>query len=358
LTVTHQIQANGKIYTVVDDFTSVYRAVITGAVTDEILGGPLGNTLSVEVDRPDLNPKVVLNGLFAISAYVEQAFPQLATTSYTVHVTVGAPGFQSQTITIVIPINAPFPVAMGSVALRRKPVTVQGRVVANTVARTPISGAQIIIVDDPAKPPGPPHTVALRSPVKIHHAVGTTAQEITMTVFGGASLTADAFSGSPTLNLSTRAGLAINSILRLANPSETHVEYSVVSSLGPGAGAGQVFLRDPLNGSFPSASTTVDFQNPGAVGTVGALSADADAGDGVVSVSQRWDKTIEIDPGTPTVEYADVGTLTDADGYYTIGGVGRSKELFLEASRSGFTSLTRSCFVAYDNAVNIVDFRL
>ena len=35
---TRQIAANGKIYTVVDDFASVYRALITGAVTDEILG--------------------------------------------------------------------------------------------------------------------------------------------------------------------------------------------------------------------------------------------------------------------------------------------------------------------------------
>lgn len=357
MTVTHQIQANGMIHTVVDDFTSVYRAVITGAGTDEILGGPLQADLIVKTDRPDLNVKVVSNGFFAIAGYVEQAFPQLATTTYTVHVTFSAAGFHSQTVAIVIPMNATFPITIATVALRRRPVTVQGRVVANTTARLPIAGAKVTAVDDPTAPPGP-HGVTLRSPLKLDHASGVTAQEIAMIVGGGALLTVDAFSGDAKLSLSSRAGLAANSILRLANPSGTHIEYAIVSSLGPGAGAGEVFLRDPLNGSFPSASTTVDFLNTGALGTVGSLSTDADAGGAVLSITQRLDNTVEIDPGSPSVEYAEVGALTDADGYYFIGGAGRSKELFLEASHSGFTSLTRSWFLEYDNAVNVVDFRL
>jgi hypothetical protein len=177
-----------------------------------------------------------------------------------------------------------------------------------------------------------------------------------MTPFGGASLNSDALGGNSTLNLSTTAGLAAGSVLRLSNPSATQTEYAVVASLGPGAG--QVLLRDPLNSSFFAASAIVSFLNPGAVGIVGTLSADADPGDGVVTVSQRLDQTIEIDPGSPNVEYFEVGALTDADGYYELTGVGRAPELFLEASHFGFTSLTRNWFVQYDTAVNVVDFRL
>ena len=354
---SHQIEADGKIYTVVDDFTSVYRAVITGAVTDEILGGSIQEQLTVQADRPDLLPKVVPNGFFAFTGYVEQAFPQLATTSYTVNITLNAPGFQDQIVAVVIPINATFPVTVAPIALRREPVLIQGRVVANTAARTPISGAKVAAVDDPAAPPGP-HTVALRSAIKIAHTSGATAQEITMTVFGSAALTSDASFGDSTLNLSTRAGLAANSVLRLSNLPGTRVEYAIVSSLGPGFGAGQVFLRDPLNSTFFVAATTVDFLNPGPIGVVGTLSASADAGDGIVSVSHRLDQTIEIDPGTPNLEYLEVGALTDADGYYSMSGAGRSPELFLEASHSGFTSVTRNWFIEYDNAVNVVDFRL
>jgi len=357
MTASHQIQADGKVYTVVDDVTSVYRAVITGAVTDEILGGAVQEKLTVQADRPDLLPKVVPNGLFAFTGYVEQAFPQLGTTSYTVHITVSASGFQSQILTVTIPANATFPVPAVTVALRRKPVLVQGRVVANTAIRTPIGGAKVTVVDDPMAPPGP-HLVSFRSPLKIAHAASATAQEIAMAVFGSAVLKADASSGASALNLSTRTGLGVNSVVRLSNLSGTRVEYAIVASLGPGSGAGQAFLRDPLNSTFLVAGSTVDFLNPGAVGAAGTLSVGADAGDGVASISKRLDHTVAIDPGTPNVEYLEVGALTDAAGYYSLNGAGRSIELFLEASHGGFTSLARNWFIEYDNAVNVVDFRL
>jgi len=354
MTLAHQIQADGTVYTVVDDFTSVYRALITGSVTDEILSGPFAGTVVVRVDNSDLTVKVIPNGFFAIAGYVEKAFPKLALTGQTVHIAVSAAGCQDQTITVTIPAGTSiFPVPPLSVAVRRNPITIQGRVVANTASRLPISGANVATVDNPTGPPAP-HAIALRSPISLPHAPGATAQEITMTVFGSAVLNSSASSGATVLNLSNVAGLAANSVLQLASGVLT--EYTIVSSVGPGAG--DVSIRDPLNSTFPSASTTVQFMNPGAVGTVVSLSADAATGDGILSTSDRLNNTIEIDPGTPNVEYRDVGVVTDASGYYGIRGVGRFQELFFEASHVGFTSVTVDWFVEYDNAVNVVDFRL
>ena len=358
MVVTHQVQAAGKIYNVVDDFNSVYRALITGAVTDEILGAFTAPGLSIQVDRPDLPTKTAGIGLFAVTGYSEQAFPDLSVMSYVVQLIVSAPGFRDQTVSVPIPVNATFPVPATSVALRRKPVTVQGRVVADSATRLPIAGAKIVTVDDPATPPTV-HTIALRSPISLPHASGTTVREIAMTVFGTAQLTSAALSGTQTLNLSSRAGLAPNSILRLGDPANTRTAYGIVESLGPGAGAGQVFLRQPLNGNFSAGTANVvSFMNAGASGTSATLIRDADPGDGILCGSQLLDNTLEIDPGGLAVEYRDAGALTDAAGYYAIYGVGRSAELFFQASHSGFTTQTRGWSVDYDNAVNIFDFRL
>jgi len=358
LAVMHQIQAAGKIYNVVDDFNSVYRALITGSVTDEILGSFTAPGLGIHVDRSDMATKTAGNGLFAVSGYSEQSFPNLNLVSYVVNLVVSAPRFRDQKLAVPIPVNATFPVLAVSVALRRKPVAVQGRVVADTATRPPIAGAKIVTVDDPATPPTL-HTIALRSPISLPHSAGTTVREIAMAVFGSAQLTSDALSRSQNLNLSSRAGLAPNSVLQLGDAGKTRTEYGIVDSLAPGAGAGQVFLRQPLNGNFVAGiATTVNFLNAGAAGSTATLSRDADQGDGILLASQLVDNTLEIDPGGTAVEYRDAGALTDAAGYYAIYGVGRSAELYFQASHSGFTTQTRGWSVDYDNAVNIFDFRL
>jgi hypothetical protein len=349
LETLRQIQGdNGKAYTVVDDFTSVYRAVITGVVTDEILGELSVRDLTIQVDRPDLAIKTTRNGLFALTGYPN-------TTGYTVHVTASAAGFRDLTVAVPVPANPTSPVSAPLMALRRRPVTVQGRVVADTAQRLPIAGARIVLVDNPSTPPAL-HSIALRSPLLLSHAAGATVREITMNGFGGTTLHSGANSGTRVLDLSTTAGLGVNSVLQFANALGTRVEYRVVESVG--LVAGQVFLRQPLNATFASGAA-VQFLNPGALGATTTLGLDADAGDGVLMASLLLTgATLEIDPGTASVEYHETGALTDADGYYGISGVGRAPELFFEASHLGFTSMTRDWFVEYDNAVNIVDFRL
>ena len=360
MTTAYQIAANGKIYTVVDDFASVYRALITGAVSDEVLGELAAPDFEVRIDRADLISKTTAHGLYAVTGYSEKSFPNLSATAYTVDLVLAASGFRDQPLTVTIPKNASFPVNAPAAALRRLPVRIQGRVVTDTAQRWPIAGAPVISVDDPSAPPPPQHTVALRSPLYMAHPAGATVREIAMAGFGSATLAEDAAAGSRMLNLSDRAGLVVNSILRFSNGTETLVEYGIVDSLGPGAGAGQVFLRQSLNRSyFSGAATTVQFLNPGAAGTTGTLQTDADAGDGVLIASQLLiGNTVEVDPGTAATEYHEIGALTGTDGYYSLDGVCRVGEIFLEASHATFTSLTEDWSVQYDKAVNVVDFRL
>ena len=356
---TRQIAANGKIYTVVDDFASVYRALITGAVTDEILSDLAAPDFTVRSDRPDLGSRTTGLGLYALTGYSEKSFPNLSTTSYAVDLVLAASGFQDHKLTMTIPMNASFPMSAPAVALRRLPVRIQGRVVTDTAQRLPISGARVISLDNPSSPPTL-HTIALRSPLYLAHASGTTVREMGMTGFGSATLTTDAAAGVKVVNLSTRAGLVASSVLRFSNGSETVVEYGIVDSLGPGVGTGQAFLRQPLNRTYVSGvATTVGFLNPGAVGTTTTLGADADTGDGVLIASKLLiGNTLEVDPGTASTEYHEVGALTGSDGYYFLDGVGRVREIFLEASHAGFTSLTEDWSIQYDQAVNVVDFRL
>jgi hypothetical protein len=334
---------------VVDDFTSVYRAVITGVVADEILGELFAPDLSIEVDRPELVAKTTRNGLFAITGYPNPK-------AYTVQLTASASGFRSLTTApVTIPANAVLPVPAPTMALRREPVTVQGRVVADTAQRLPITGARVVLVDNPNTPPSV-HSILLRSPLFLTHAAGITVREIGMTSFGSSQLNSDATSGTKTVSLLSTAGLGAGSVLQFANASGTSVAYSIVDSLG--ASAGQVLLRQALNVSFGSGAA-VQFLNPGAPGASATLALDADAGDGVLMASALLaGTTLEIDPGTPSVEYHETGALTDANGYYGIDGVGRAAELFFEASHTGFTSKIREWAVEYDNQVNIVDFRL
>ncbi len=359
MTPIRQIDTGVLVYSVVDDFTSVYRAVITGVITDEIFGALNAADLKIETDRPDLDTKTTNGGAFAVIGYVDRSFPLLKVQSYTVNLTVSAPGFRDFKVPVTINANPTLPVPGPSIALRRTPVRVQGRVVADTASRAPIPGALVMTVDDPSAPPPATHVLSLRSALSLAHAAGSAIRAIGMVSFGGATLGTDALSGTQTLDLSNRAGLAAGSVIQLSNATGTQVTYVVVAAPVTGPGAGTVGLRDPLDTSFFAATASAQFLNPGAPGPSGTLASNANAGDGVLlSSAVLSGSTLQIEPGSPSAEYRETGALTDADGYYAIDGVGRASEIFLQASHSGFTAKVSPWMVEYDSAVNVLDFRL
>lgn len=357
----YQITAGDVLYTVVNDCTTSYLALVTGAVTDEILGELFAPDLTVETDRADLTSKTTANGLFAITGYPDQSFPDHATKSYPLFsFKVKAPGFREQTVHLPIMAGLPFPVVPPSVVvLRRLPVRIQGRVV-DDLTRAPIAGVLVLSVDDPITPPAI-HTTAVRSPLYFDHAAGTAAQLVTVAPSGTAKLQIPAVAGTQVINLDTRSGLAANSIVRLSPNSNLVIEYGVVDHLGPGpaASAGDVFLRNALNRSYPVwPASTMQFVSATPTGAVANLSKDANTGDGVLLANQLLNgTTLVVDAGTAVAEYHEVGATTDSEGYYSLDGMGRVKEIFLHSS-SGPLQETVGWFIEYDHATNVVDLRL
>lgn len=352
----YQVDANNDVYTVVDAATSIYWAVITGAATDEIFGTLDAPGFAVQLDRADLGTKALPNGLYAITGYPSQSFPNLATTSYTVSYALSAPGYSDVPLSVTIPINASFPVSAPAAAMRLLPVRIRGSVV-NSTTRLPIAGATIAAVD-PSSPPAV-HTTALRSPLYFAHATAASVQTVTIATIGSAVLTQNVVGGDQVLNLSTRTGLGVGSKVQLSYASGVWLEYGVVASLGPGAlsAPGQVTLTAALNSSYPMASATVTFVNATPVGGAATLSADADVGDGVLLASQLFTQTVELENGTPLAEIHAIGALTGSDGYYGFDGIGRVQEVLLQATQ-GASHQTVDWFVEYDTRFNEVDFRL
>lgn len=360
MAIPYSISANGYVYSVVDDCSTVFAAVITGNVTDEIMGDFNDAGFTVATSRNDLATRAMETGLYAVTAYPDVSFPQLASTSYIVNLTLSAPGFRDQTLPVTIPQNAVLPVTAPPVALRRLPVRIQGRVV-NQTTRAPIAGALILSIDNPLTPPTV-HTILLRSPLYGAHASGTQVQLVNLTIGTAAQLTADAPSGNPVLNLSIRTGLGANSVLQLSDASNGAPEYGVVDHLGPGNPnqPGTVILRWPLNRTYLSgAATQVRFVTANPTGAPAQLQGDANAPDGVLLATQSLNgTTLAVDPATPAqTEYHEIGALSDTNGYYAVSGVGRIKEIFLQASQGPSKSVA-DWFIEFERPVNVVDFRL
>jgi hypothetical protein len=354
LGIPYQVDANDVVYTVVDDRTTVYWAVITGAVTDEIFGEFTAPGFAVELTRKDLGARTTEKGLYAITGYPERSFPVSATVVFVLT----APGFANFSMNVAVPAGGPFPVAAGAAAMRRLPLLIQGRVV-NATTGAPIAGAFVESVDNPIGPPPAVHATVLRTPLYFSHASAPGVQPVTIAAGLGVGLQQAAVGGGKVLTLAARTGLVGGSIVRISTAADVQAEYGVVDLLGPGpdTAAGDVYLRNPIARTYAALGTAVSFVTATPVGGAIAMSSDAGAGDCVLLGPQLFTGTVGLDTGSPTIaEYHDVGAITDANGYYTLAGVGRVPEIFLKATKGPLTR-TVSWFVEYDQATNVVDIR-
>jgi hypothetical protein len=362
LSTPHQVPANGKLYTVVDDCAPVFFAMIAGAVSDEILGRFDSSSLQVKFARSDLRATVARQGMYAISALPPRSFPKLDTQSYMVNYTLQADGFRDVSLSVNIPVSPTLPVPAPSAAMRRLPVRLQGRVVQDTNGN-PVAGALIVCVDNPnppSPPPPPPlpHTLLMRSPLYFAHAVNAPVQEVTLSTAGTAHLTRPAAAGSSAILLDSTAGLSGSAFVQLANTASTTVEYANVSAIGPQPGL--VTLHNPLNRSYASGpATMVRFVTASPVGGAAHLLLDADVADGVLIADTLLHvNTVAIDLGGSAVEYHEVGALTGNDGYFAVDGIGRVAQIFLRPNPGTPGLPVVPWVIEYDRAVNIVNFRI
>ena len=84
----YMVATQGLTYTVVDDTVILYEACVTGSLIDEASGSPLTAVPTISVDVPGIVVNVSSGGLFALVCYTNLVFPKLATTAYTLTLTI------------------------------------------------------------------------------------------------------------------------------------------------------------------------------------------------------------------------------------------------------------------------------
>ncbi|MBI5877217.1 MAG: hypothetical protein HZB53_06180 [Chloroflexi bacterium] len=169
----HTTTAHGLIYTVVDDVTLVYRVVAHGQLFDAVSGRALTQAAFVSLDRNDVAAKVLGDGLFCLAAHAEHAFPKHDTQTDTVQATFRSQGYADQTVAIVLPAAAPFPIAVAPVRLRPNPVLLAGRVNQATGAQAPIAGALVTAQDAASQ-----HALILRTPLANRYLAGASVSPV------------------------------------------------------------------------------------------------------------------------------------------------------------------------------------
>ena len=345
MSAPHIVDSGGWLYTVVDDLTVSLVVIATGAVRDEISGLPLPAPLSVIASRPDIFVKTLDNGLYALSAYVEEAFPNLTTTAYSFQVSLVAPGYRDAAGTVNIPAATVFPVPAPSPALRANTLRLQGRVVQQAGTHPSIANALVR-----ATTAG---LFSARTPIHFSHAAGTTIRGRTLTPTGASKLLIeDTPWGASRIVVDNTAGIVANTLLRLGTDIEA--EYVVAAGLGA---PGEVLLTGPLARSFRSGAS-VRRHNRGGTGVTRTLARSADAGDGLLLCSGAISAaTVEIVDGAAT-EYTTLGALSDAAGFYALDGTGGVTLAEFTASAGGFSDLPVDLELNYSQPVNILDFRL
>jgi hypothetical protein len=341
--VRYQTQAQGLVYTVVDDLLSTYAAVITSLLVDEVAGTPLQVQAVITPDLPGLGVNLKDTALFAVTGYVELAFPKLATTPYTVNLKIVAPNYRLATVTVPIPAGSTLPIVFPAVNMRPLPVRLQGRVVKES-DRSAIAGATISSADA--------SVLLLRSPLYFDHVSGITVNAYTFPAAGAArNVVAPVTVGSSTVFLNNNVGLGGKTLQIGSVPL---AEVITVQTVGPAAG--QVNLQNNLNSSFP-ANTPAQPVNPTA-GVGSTLKRSSNVGDGLLVLAGPLAATgIQVSDGAQS-EFHLLNAITDAAGYYHLNGLDGVSSLDLSASAGGFTTGTTTWFLVYNVPVNVVDFRL
>jgi hypothetical protein len=321
----------------------------------------------VSAASPGQAPRVALvssaGGVFSLAGIPERAFPDLATTSYTVELSVGADGYLATPLSVVVPAGTTvFPLPLLTAELRRPALRLRGRVTDNAPIPAGVAGAGVEILD-------PSNLIGFQAPFAFMHATGTNLMEIPLSPTGPAlPLLADVDPGSSRLALARRTGLAPGEIVQLGSGVER--EYAIVDGLeGPTTldRPGVALLRAPLAYRHRVADGPVERVVPGAPGASTLLTRDAFPGDQVAFAGSPWtlasDQTVLVDDPDPDArEYLVAflpGANTDADGYYRLGPIGRTAAVTLRVTppaSPSFVDVTH--IVVYGQANNVVNVRV
>lgn len=412
----YTVEANQRIYTVVDDLTTVFQVIAGGRVT----GVPNDVTLRqfhVHVDHPDVFVKTSPDGFFCLAGIIDRIFPDLDSTDYLLTLQIDATNYQTQTVPVNVLMNSTFPLTQLAIAMAYTPLRLEGRVTLDADG-SPVAGATVRVTQ-------PAQTLALRTPLHFDHAAGTMINSCTLAPAAPRALVAGVTPPDDRLTLDDASGLIAGNILQIGSPA---AEYVAVS--GTGAAPGEVLLQAPVQsthiaGAFvqrvhrltreaarlsselalhdatglaPGAilqlgepelaeHMVVDAAgaNPGELALRGALrrsylrgaivrhvaaatggasvttAGEATAGEGLLQLGAAIPSAstaVEIaDAAAARNEYHLLNGLSDGEGYYRLDGISRLDELTLLAA-AGSNTQERSWTVDPRQPVTVVNFRL
>ncbi len=350
-----QIKAQGYTYTVVDDTTMRFNALIFGLLSDAVSQQAI-SAFTIATDHPLIEARRAAPGIFVLAGVTDGAFPD-RTRDYVVNLSITAPTYRPLTHAIAIHPTTLLPLDLGELMLLPLPVSLRGRVTQANGNGSPIAGARITLVDDPNPPPATEHPLVLSQPLVLDHPVGTVARECQLTPVGSQRrVVFAAQAGAISLALDDLSGLAPGDLLRFDAG-----EHNFVAAVGSPR-AYEITLRHPLQASLNAGALAqpITVTIPGG-GASAQLTQPAQAGDGVLILDAALGvDAVEIDSAA-AVEYRAVGALTNADGFYRLNGITRLQSLWLEAAAAGWSPLASPVrhVVVYDaGAANVVDFTL
>jgi hypothetical protein len=355
------VTANGRSYLVTYDRTATFGALVTGAVLDDCDGQQLAPPYTVTASDPTLIASGKARG------YLLAGDPEVNLADHTVThaltIDIDAQGFRPQTLAITVPANPLFPVAGPDANLRRRPVTLRGRVSARRTG-IPVPGAQIALTG-PALP-APQQLVALASPLIGDLSGAATIQGHSLMAVASPvpikAVVATADAGTATLRLDDRQNLLGGQIIRIGPAFRPRfVQIASVSTTPPNpALPGDVTLKEPLAYSVRPGDSAAPFilgaplappAHP--VGNAfkgeGVLMLDAPAAGAVLMIS---------DPAAPTDRFHARDIVCDGRGEYVLEGIARLPRLILTATAAGFSRLSQTWLVTWDSQITTFDWAL
>jgi len=349
------VTAGARAYEIIDDRIDVFQALVIGSVIDETTGGA-PRSFTVRVDDPSLLASAHDGGAFCLAGDPDVALADHSVT-HPLTITIDAEGFREQILSVTVPINPSFPITVPSIALRRNPNRLQGRIVALDTGNS-IALAAIIMLDTSVLPP-PRHAVLFDSPLWRDHAaaIGVQGQALNPVVSPVLikTVAADADAGSSLLILNDRQGLGPGQVLRIGAAGA----YGFAEILTLAAQPGGVNLASPLARSARSTDPAAPFALGGLMGPAAKFVDTGFAGEGVVMLDAvpAGDVIVITDP--PGVrEYHNLGAISNAEGYYVLDGIARLAALPLQASAAAFITAKTNWSVDWSRTPNLLDWRL
>jgi hypothetical protein len=254
-----------------------------------------------------------------------------------------------------VPAGAALPVTAAGVDLRPFPVRLEGRVTRSTLNPAPVADAIVRIANRQGQA-----LVSLRTPVHEPHPQGTEVRPITVADNGTERrLAAPAESDARTVVLDDVSGLTGRVV---AFDWRRELEFARVETVD--AASSTAALSAPLTRAYRRDTRLKQFTVSPGTPPSRSLDRDADAGDGLLVLDGPLDAdtaAVQIgNPAAPEVEFAAVGALSDADGFYALDGIGGVETVDLHA-RATVVSPDGPRFprtLEYGRRTNVVNLRL